>query len=68
MKVVSDTTLVVKKGSGVVEYPPGTVVEYGKEQAEELVSRGYAREYVPEAPPEASAAADKTPKGSKPAK
>ena len=50
MKVVSDTTLVVKTKDGVVEYPPGTVVDYPKEKAEELVARGLARAHVPEKP------------------
>lgn len=50
MKVVSDTTLVVKTKAGIVEYAPGTVVEYPKEKAEELVLRGLAREHVPEKP------------------
>ena len=71
MKVVSDTTLVVKRPEGIIEYAPGTVVEYSKEKAEELVTRGLARAYVPSAPAEGAASdpePEKPPKPEKPQK
>lgn len=55
MKVVSDTTLVVKSDEGVIEHPPGTVVDYPDSKAKELVERGLARIYVPEPAREATA-------------
>jgi len=55
MKVVSDTTLVVKSDEGVIEHPPGTVVDYPDSKATELVERGLARFCVQQPVREATA-------------